>query len=194
MKLEKIQGQFESALEDFNQASQKRGFLQDKITCNEEHGVFIDFAGVEVNYSLYSLEDNIGDYLTKQAEKHKIYLRLLQDHRLQTKKKLQIFNSSLYLFLQRFSKPSEEELEKRIDRAIVKVAFDKVLKEGALLGKCFFEEMAADYTKKRFDEVRQKIVDYADSIYENAKELESLDTDKLQYFRNKNLLWHGKHG
>lgn len=191
MDLEKIQGQFELALEEFNQASQKRGFLQKTITCND-YGVFINFAGIEVNYSLYSLEDNVEDYLAKQAEKHKSYLRLLQDHRLQTKKELQNFNSPLYSFLQRFSKPSKEELEKILDQAIVKVAFDNVLKEGGLLGKYFFEDIVVDYTKNKSDEVRQKLVSYTEAIHKNAKELESLDTDILQYFRNKNLLWYGK--
>ncbi|MDO8511128.1 MAG: hypothetical protein Q7S55_03095 [Nanoarchaeota archaeon] len=191
MGLEELQGTFELALEDFNQASQKRGSPQKSITCND-YGIFIDFAGVEVNYSLYSLEDNVEDYLTTQTEKHKTYLRLLQDHRLQTKRELHLFNSSLYSFLERFSKLSQEEIEQKLDQTIAKIAFDKVLKEGGLLGKYFFKEIAVDYTKHKCDEARQKLVNYAESIHQNAKELESLDIDRLQYFRNRNLLWYGK--
>lgn len=193
MSLEELQSKFELALEDFNQASQKRGSPQESITCND-YGVFIDFAGVEVNYSLYSLEDNVEDYLAKQTEKHKTYLRMLQDHKSQTKRQLENFNRSLNSFIERFSKPSKEELEQKIERTIVKIAFDKVLKEGGLLGKYFFEEIAADYTKKKCDEVREKLVSYTESIHQNAKDLESLDIDRLQYFRNKNLLWYGKQG
>ena len=193
MRLEEIQRQFELALEDFNQASEKRGSPQKSITCND-YGVFIDFAGVEVNYSLYSLEDNVEDYLTIQTEKHKTYLRLLQDHRLQTKRELHLFNSSLYPFLERFSKLSEEELEDKLGLTIAKIAFDKVLKEGGLLGKYFFKEIAVDYTRHKCDEAREKLVNYAEAIHQNAKELESLDIDRLQYFRNRNLLWYGKQG
>jgi len=191
MDLEELQGAFESALEDFNQASEKRGSPQKSITCND-YGVFIDFAGVEVNYSLYSLEDNVEDYLTTQTEKHKTYLRLLQDHRLQTKRELHLFNSPFYSFKERFSKLSQEELEQKLGQTITKIAFDRVLKEGGLLGKYFFQEIAVDYTKHKFDEARQKLVNYAEAIHQNAKELEALDIDRLQYFRNRKLLWYGK--
>ena len=191
MGLEELQGAFESALEDFNQTSEKRGSPQKSITCND-YGVFIDFAGVEVNYSLYSLEDNVEDYLTTQTEKHKTYLRLLQDHRLQTKRELHLFNSPFYSFKERFSKLSQEELEQKLGQTITKIAFDRVLKEGGLLGKYFFQEIAVDYTKHKFDEARQKLVNYAEAIHQNAKELEALDIDRLQYFRNRKLLWYGK--
>lgn len=192
MGLEELQRKFELALEEFNLVSQKRGFSQNSVTCND-YGVFIDFAGVEVNYSLYSLEDNLEDYITKQAERHKIYLRLLKENILLTKKELQIFDNPVYSFVLRFLKPPQEELENILDQATIKVAFDKVLQEGALLGKYFFEEIAVTYTKDRFDGLRQNLVIYNEGIHLKAKELESLNMDKLQYFKNKNVLWYAKH-
>ena len=193
MGLEEIQRRFENALAELNEESEKRGFPQKAIICNE-YGVFIDFAGVEINYSLYSLGDNLEDYLTGQAERHESYLRLLQKHKLQTKKELQRCNGGFYTFLQRFSRPSKDELEQKIERAMVKIAFDKAIKEGASLGNLFFEEIVADHTKTRFDDLRQKLVIATENIYDNAKELEDIDIDWLQYFRNKELLWYGKQG
>lgn len=192
MSLEELQGNFELALKNFDRISRERGFTPENITCNEDYGVFINFDGVEVNYSHRSLEDNLGDYLAEQVERHKIYLRSLKHHALETQKELRRFNHPAYSFLQRFFKPRLKELENKLDETTIEVAFDKVLQEGALLGKYFFEEIAVDYTKNRFDERRQRLVTYTKIIHKKAKELESLDKDKLQYFRNKNLLWYGK--
>src|SRR3989344_7903409 len=139
MSLEEIQQRFELALEELNQESKKRRIPQKAIICNEQ-GVVIEFAGVEVSYSTYSLSDNLEDYLGNQAEKHQSYQRLLQTYKRQSKKELQKFNNPFYSFLQRFQKPSKEQLEKKIGQYMVKVAFDKAIKEGALLGKYFFEE------------------------------------------------------
>ena len=103
-------------------------------------------------------------------------------------------NSSVAALVQRFSKPSKKELESLIGLMMAKVAFDKVIKEGALLGRFFFEEIVSDYTKAEFDEQRKKVVNVTGIIYENAKELEAIDIDSLQYFRNKELLWYGAKG
>ncbi|MEK6939218.1 MAG: hypothetical protein AABX31_00675 [Nanoarchaeota archaeon] len=193
MELEPIQQRFELALEEFEQKSAKIGLPQKNIKCND-YGVFINFHGVEVNYSLYSLEHELEDYLSQQAEQHERYKRLLQDHKSQTKKKLKRMNSSVAALVQRFSKPSKKELESLIGLMMAKVAFDKVIKEGALLGRFFFEEIVSDYTKAEFDEQRKKVVNVTGIIYENAKELEAIDIDSLQYFRNKELLWYGAKG
>lgn len=191
MNLEGIQPQFEKALAELNEESEKRGYDQKAVICNDQ-GVFIEFAGVGVNYSRYSLEDNLEYYLTQQAEKHESYLRVLQNYKLQTKIELRKFNSSLHSFLQRFAKPQLEELENIIDRTTVKVAFDRTMKTGALLGNYFFENFAADYTKKKCDDVRQKLVIFTDNIHKIADDIETLDTLKLGYFKDKKLVWYGK--
>ena len=54
MDLEEIQSEFEKALAKLNEESEKRGYDQKAVICNDQ-GVFIEFAGVEVNYSIYSL-------------------------------------------------------------------------------------------------------------------------------------------
>ena len=191
MDLEEIQPQFEKALAELNEESKKRGYDQTAVICNEQ-GVFIDFASVGVNYSLYSLEDNLEYYLTQQTEKHESYQRVLQNHKLQTKIELRKLNNSFYSFLQRFSKPQPEEWKKIIDRATVKVAFDRTIKTGALLGKYFFENFAADYTKNKCDEVRQKLVVFTENIHSIANDIETLDTLRLYYFKHKELVWYGK--
>ncbi len=194
MSLEESQQRFEVALEELNQECEKRGALQKAIVCND-YGVFIDFAGVEVNYSNYSLTDHLEEYLNEQEVRHNIYQRVLQNHQLQTKTELRRLNSVWYAFFQRFSgRPQPDEWEKTIDLAMIKVAFDKTLKEGALLGKYFFEEIVVDYTKNRFDDIRLNLVKSTDIIYKNAKDLEAIDVEKLQYFRNKELLWYGSKG
>ncbi len=193
MDLEEIQSQFEKALAELNAESEKRGYEQKAVICNGQ-GVFIDFAGVEVNYSIYSLEDNLEYYLTQQTERHTSYERVLQINNLLTRKELRKFNSKLYSFFQRLSKPQQEDWDNIIGRATVKVAFDKTVKAGALLGKYFFEEVAADYTKKHFDDVRENLVGLTEKIYEHADELETLDTMRLYYFKHQELARHGKQG
>ncbi|MBI4147231.1 hypothetical protein HY494_01115 [Candidatus Woesearchaeota archaeon] len=191
MDLEEIQSQFEKALAELNEESEKRGYEQKAVICNEQ-GVFIDFAGVELNYSRYSLEDNLEYYLTQQTEKHESYQRVLQNHKLKTKIELRKFNSSWYSFLQRFSKPQPEGWRDVINRAAVKVAFDRTIKTGALLGKYFFENFAADYTKNKFDDVRKKLVVSTDNIHHIADDIETLDTLRLHYLEHKELIWYGK--
>ena len=193
--LDEIRDRFEIALYELDEACQNSGLPQKFITCND-YGIFIDFAGIEVNYSLYSLTDDMPGYLKRQTERHSSYLRSLRNHTFQTRKDLLICNDSLYsFFLERFFKPSQEELEERIARTRIKIAYDKVLKEGALLGKCFFEEIVVDYTTGNgsLEERRRKLIGYTRAIYINAKRLESLDTDKLHYSSNKHLVWYGKH-
>ena len=111
MNLESIQKRFESALEELNEEYRKRKIAQKAVICNFQHGVFIDFAGVEVNYSLSSLEENVGDYLQKQEDKHQSYLRVLQQHRLNKKKELQRSAQPLRVLFQRFSKPKPKAIK-----------------------------------------------------------------------------------
>ena len=117
---------------------------------------------------------------------------MLQYHKLQNKIELRKFNSSWYSFLQRFSKPQPEEWKNIIDRATVKVAFDRTITTGALLGKYFFENIAADYTKNKLDDVRQKLVGFTENIHNIANDIETLDTLRLYYFKHKELVLYGK--
>ncbi|GEM_PF-4369461 len=189
---EELEERFKATLEEFNGECQKRGRVQEIVTYND-HGVFLNFYGVGVNYSISSLaKEEIQDYLVVQEEAHKIYLRTLQNHRLEMKKELKGFNSFWLSFFQRFSKSSAVELEEIIGRTKLQVSFDKVLRDGALLGKYFFEEIVVDYTKNNLDEIRQRLIIANQNIYENAQDLLSIDQDRLHYFRHKNHLWYEK--
>jgi len=191
MSHEDHETRFLLALEELNTESEKRGYPQKAIKCNN-YGLFINFAGIEVNYSLYSLDDDLEGYFTQQAEKHECYLRVLQIHKLQSKRELQKFSGAFYTFLQRISKPSKKDLEETIERGMVKVAFDKVLKEGALLGKYFFEDYVGD--TGNLEPIKEKLINLNQEIYGHAKDLEAIDKERLQYFKNKNLEWYAQQG
>jgi len=183
MDLPEIQDRFEQVVAEFVRATEKRGYQQNTVICNE-YGVFIDFNGVGVNYSLYSLEDkdNLENYLIQQTEKHHIYGRLLYQHKVQTKKALEKQSSPIHNFLSKFSRAPKESLEQRIDAQTVRIIFDQVLKEGGLLGNYFFREIARDYTKyskKKGEELRIMLVHWTETIYKNAEELETLDKEIL---------------
>lgn len=191
MELEIIQERFKTALAEFSQEFLKLGYSQKAIICND-YGVFINFAGAEVNYSHYSLDDNLEHYLKQQEGAHTSFLRVLLEHKLHTKRNLKRSNSSIYTFLQGLAKPSKEDLEKTIQQGVAKVAFDRTLMEGALLGKYFFEEFVVDYTKNRHDEIQKRIVAMTDNIYLNLTEIKSMDTALLEYLRNRELVWYAK--
>jgi len=190
MESEEIQARFEIAVEEFNQECQKQKAIQQIIIYNN-NGVFIDFQGVTINYSLPCLsKDEIKDYLSAQENAHQICVRLLQEQRSVKKKALRVSNSFLASFLLRLSRPSAALLEDIIQKTKLEIAFDKALTEGSLLGQYFFKEVASEYTKHAFDDIRQRLVNHAQNMYENAKDLHSIDVDRLQYFRNKKLLWY----
>lgn len=200
MGLEEVQERFELALEELNQECEKRKYPQNAIVWNN-YGVFINFGGVEVNYSHYSLTDDVEAYFIQQEKKHEAYLRVLQDHRLQMKRDLKSRTNAVASFVQRFSKIPPAKLEQIINQTIIKVTFDKTLIAGSLLGHYFFEEFAKKYikteleeTKTELEETRQKLMTHLNNIHRNTKALESEDQDRLQYFRNKQLLWYGNKG
>ena len=86
-----------------------------------------------------------------------------------------------------------------------KALIDKVLREGALLGQHFFEDCVPDYLensipdyvkktvdeKKKHDDIRHNLVTLTKDIYVTAKDLESIDTDLLQFLRNRYLQKYG---
>src|SRR3989344_3663665 len=192
MNGEEIQQLFEVALEEFEQECKKAKYTQKEIMWDNKHGVFINFAGIEVNYSTFALaDDNVEYYLHAQEDKHNSYHKVLQEHRLGMRKELKSFNSALYSLIQRWTKPSASELEKMINQTRLKISFDKVLTEGARLGNYFFREEVGE-VPAALQKTKEALITNTQNIFENAKDLYSVDQDRLQYFRNKYLLWYKK--
>ncbi|MDP3698396.1 MAG: hypothetical protein Q8R47_02315 [Nanoarchaeota archaeon] len=192
MNKEEIEQLFEIALEEFEQECKKAKYAQKEIMCDNKHGVFINFAGIEVNYSTFALaDDNVEYYLHVQEEKHNLYHKVLQEHRLKMRKEWKSFNSVVHSLIQRWTKPSAPELEKMINQTRMKISFDKVLTEGARLGNYFFREEVGE-VPAALQKTKNALITHTENIYENAKDLYSADQDRLQYFRNKYSLWYEK--
>lgn len=180
---------FLATLAGFNQELKRKEISQEEILQNDEHGVFLTFGGITLNYNLPEFDQNKKEYLVYQAEKHRIFLDVLQNHRLEKKKELWRLNSKIYAI---FTNPSRPELGKEIEKTSLNVSFDEMYKEGALIGKYFFEARLAEGITTELKPMLEGLVDLINSIYENAKALEAADNEKLQYFRNKQSVGYAK--
>ncbi|HLD39643.1 MAG TPA: hypothetical protein VJB13_00725 [Candidatus Nanoarchaeia archaeon] len=190
MDLEEIQARFELAMAEFEQECKKQGLPQKIVTCNDQ-GVYIYFPRGELNYSIPGLaKGTIENYFIIQREAHDIFLRSLQDHKLELKKELKSFSKLSTAFFQRLARPSAQNLENMIQKTKLQIGFDKVLKEGALLGNYFFEEEAKNYLTPTLKPIQGELISFTQRIHELAKDIESIDIDRLHYFRNKYQLWY----
>lgn len=207
MNLEEIQKNFELALAELDIECRKNGYVQESVICDEVEGVSITFdslddlkkdkenllqaANVRVNYSNVALMQNAEEYLKEQEEKHRTYQRVLQNHKLEMKKELQMYNSWIFNLLKRSSRPAQKDLEATIQREQLKLSFDKVFRDGALLGHYFFVEMVGD-VPSALKKTKENLVTLTSNILENTKELYRIDKERLDYLEKRNRSPYGK--
>ena len=118
-----------------NQELRKRKFTQDSILCDNDHGVLVSFEGITLNYNLPAFDQNKEQYLQEQEEKHDKYLRKIQNHRLGIKNDLARLTEKDSLLAAKISK---DDIQEKIKETAVKIAFDILYKQSAMLGKYFF--------------------------------------------------------
>lgn len=180
--MDKEEQHFLFLLKEFNKNLESKEMSQEEILQNDQHGVFITFGGITLNYNLQEFDHNKNEYLTYQAERHRIFLDVLQKHRLERKKELWRLNSRIYaLFTNRSGLDVSEEMEK----TSLKIAFDEMYKEAAGIGKYFLEARRDEGVVTDLKPVMANIIGLSESIYQNTRELEITDMAWLQYFTEK---------
>ena len=180
--MDKEEKQFLSALAEFDRNLEGRGMSQEEILQNDDHGVFIRFGGITINYNLPAFDQNKEEYLLEQKGRHQVFLKVLQEHRLERKKELWRLNSKIYAL---FTNPQKLELEQEIEKTSLKISFDEMYKEAAGIGKYFFEARRDEGVVTDLKPVLESLIASTTSIYENAKLLGVVDNERLQYFKEK---------
>lgn len=185
--------EFLSALAEFNAELEKRGKTQEEIMQNDQHGVFVAFKNITLNYNLPEFDQNKkqnnNEYLLVQKQKHQYFLKILQDHRRGRKKELWRLNSRWYAF---FNRPMQEEIKDEIRNVSLDIIFDGMYKKAATIGKYFFETRRDEGVSAELKPILEELIALTASIYENAKVLEGLDKERMQHFKEKLPLGYDK--
>ena len=101
---------------------------------------------------------------------------------MERKRELWRLNNKIYAL---FTNPSRLDVKEEIEKTSLKIVFDQMYKEGALIGKYFFEARRDEGVVTDLKPVLKHLIASTASIYENAKALEAVDVERLQYFKNK---------
>ena len=180
--MDKEERQFLSALAEFNKKFGEKEFTQEEFLQNNQHGVFIRFEGITLNYNLTAFDQSKEEYLLEQKGKHQIFLKVLQEHRLERKKELWRLNSKIYAL---FTNPRLSQIGEEIEKTSLKISFDEMYKEAALIGKYFFEARRDEGADTDLKPILENLISSTISMYKNAEALEAVDNERLQYFKEK---------
>ena len=181
--------EFLSALAEFNAELEKQEKTQEEIIQNDQHGVFVTFKNITINYNLPEFDQNKKEYILEQKQKHQFFLKILQDHRRERKKELWRFNSRIYAF---FNSSTHGEIKEEIENISRDILFDQMYKKAATIGKYFWEARRDEGAAIEVKPILEELIALTASIYENARELETLDKDRLEYFKGKLSLSYEK--
>src|SRR3989344_1856936 len=172
---------FLEVLAGFNSQLAKIELEQEEILQNQKHGVFLTFEGIALNYNLPEYDQNKKEYQAEQKERNTAFLKVLQDHRMARKREFQRLKDTGYAAL---TSP-RLGIEREMKILSLKIAFDEMYKESAGIGKYFFEARRDEKVVTDLKPVLESLIGLTGSIYQNARELELMDREWLQYFTEK---------
>lgn len=173
--MDKEEQLFMTLLAQFNQKLEKQEITQEDIVQNNDYGVFVTFKGIILNYNLPEFDQNTKEYLIDQAQRHTTFLKVLQEHRMERKRKLHQQKNAKYLVL------PASELQDGIANLPMQIAFDEMYKEAALIGKYFFQVRKEEGVITDLKPILENLIGLTQSIYINARELEFTDNEWLEY-------------
>ncbi len=183
--MDKEEKHFLTVLTEFNQELAGLGLSQDLIRQDDKQGVIVKFERknqeITINYNLPEFDQNTKEYLLDQREKHKKFLKALQDHRLERKTNLHRLRDLGHTSLP----ASGSGIEQDVYTLSIDLAFDRLYKEAAKIGKYFFEARKDEGVSIELKSILENLIGSTHSIYTNARELEFTDREWLEYLEQK---------